>query len=106
MPRTYTTRDISIGTKVSATQAARYREAAGDKMLSEWVREVLDAHVARAPFEQKLMAELWALRYVMVNGLPYTAPNPDAAADEIHKLIAEAEPKKADKGRALLKGTK
>ena len=60
----------SIGTKVSEEEYARIETLAGGRAMSEWVREVLlrevDGRQAR-PAEQILLAEVLALRTILLN---------------------------------------
>jgi hypothetical protein len=55
-----------------------------------------------------VLAELWALRYIVINGLPEiaTAEGRPAAATAINTLLKEADQKKADKARAMLEATR
>lgn len=108
MDTTYEFRSRSVGTKVTEEQFARYTQAAGATSLSEWVRAVLDAHLARAPFEQTLMEELWALRFIVLNGLPeiVSAAERPRVAGIILQLKNEADVRKAAKARVLLGETR
>jgi len=60
----------SIGTKVSEEEYAKLEALAGGRALGEWVREVLlrelDGGQAR-PAEQTLLAEVLALRTILLN---------------------------------------
>ena len=91
----------SVTAKVTAADYAKCERAAGNVSVSEWARGLLlrevDQH-ARPPFEQHVMAELWALRYIVINGLP--------TLDAIDTFIHEADQKKVDKARAILEATR
>ena len=60
----------SIGTKVSEEEYAQLEALAGGRAMSEWAREVLlrelDGRQAR-PAEQTLLAEVLALRTILLN---------------------------------------
>jgi hypothetical protein len=45
---------IAVGTKATPEQVARWQEAAGQKTLSEWVRDALDQSLERESLERRL----------------------------------------------------
>ena len=98
----------SVGAKVTEDMYARIVCAAGHTKPGVWVRQLIEAHLERGPYEQKLMEEFWALRFIVLNGLPQLAPENDrpAMAARINSLNQQAEQRKADKAAALLKGTR
>jgi hypothetical protein len=100
----YKKRMISVTAKVNENQYARLRAAAGEKSMAEWIRQVIEFELDRKPFEEQLLAELWALRYIVLNGLPAVAGESDrtAVSAVIFALKTEADEKKADKAKALL----
>jgi hypothetical protein len=98
----YKRRMILVTTKVNEDKYQQFRAAAGDKTVAEWVREVLDVELERRPFELQLMEQLWALRYVLLNTLPFIAPQPSVVTDVTRKLIDEAERKKTSRAVAIL----
>jgi hypothetical protein len=67
---------------------------------------VLERFVYEAPAETTIMEELWALRYIVLNGLPELATDPPAAMAAIATIRAEADQKKHDKAAAILAGTR
>jgi hypothetical protein len=85
---------------------AKAREVPG-RTCAELAREVLEDYLTRGPIEQRLMEELWAFRNIFVNILPELVLS-DAQRDRLKAAFAvirdEAEAKKAEKARAILKG--
>lgn len=71
---------------------------AGRTPLCEWARREFETHVARKPIELRMIEELLALRYILVNALP--------APTEIDTFIKEADETKAAQARALLDGAR
>ncbi len=55
-------RTKSVGTKVTDGEYAMLERLAGERPMSEWVRQVLLSVVTRHPVEEVLVAELLALR--------------------------------------------
>ena len=60
-------RTKSVGTKVTDGEYAMLESLAGGRPLSEWVRQVLLSVVTRHPIEEVLLAELLALRTILLN---------------------------------------
>jgi len=86
-----------VSTKLTEAEYATCAELAGSKSLSEWTREVLLAAVTRRPIEELLLAEVLALRTIVVN-LQFAvvtrgAPTPD----QMQGLIGRADREKAQK---------
>jgi hypothetical protein len=91
----------SVTAKVTAADYAKCERAAGTVSVSEWARGLLLRALdqqGRVPVEQTVMAEVWALRYIVINGLP--------TLEAIDTFIREADRKKADKARAILEGAR
>src|SRR5437879_3634188 len=59
-------RTKSVGTKVTAAEYARLEALAGEQSISQWVREVL-LDATRTPVNRVLLAELLALRTILLN---------------------------------------
>jgi hypothetical protein len=98
----------SLSAKVTQRTYDAVVQAAGDKKPGIWIRELIEVHLARRAFEQQLLEEIWALRYIVINGFPAvaTADGRAAVASAIHTLIKEADQKKADRARAMLEVTR
>ena len=107
-------RTKSIGTKVTNEEYAELERAAqtGGKTLGEWCREVMLANVnGHAPKDlphggsesQALMAELVALRTILLNVL-YKQVNGDTlTAEEMQQLIERADADKLKKAAERLR---
>src|SRR5215472_15020506 len=101
-------RTKSIGTKVTNEEYAELERAAqtGSKTLGEWCREVMLANVnGHAPGDlphggsesQTLMAELIALRTILLNVLYKQANGETLTAEEMQQLIERADADKFKK---------
>jgi hypothetical protein len=103
-------RTRSITTKLTDDEYARVQRTAGEKTVSEWARGLVLRELQqldRPPVEQQLMAELWALRFIVLNTFPAVVPLPDdreALIALLRRLIQEADQKKARKAQVILEG--
>ncbi len=90
----------SIGTKVSEEEYVRLEALAGGRAISEWVREVLlrelDGGQAR-PAEQTLLAEMLALRTILLNAFYRLAEGEKLTAEELQSFIDRADASKVQK---------
>ncbi len=105
-------RTKTLGTKVSEEEFAQLEVAASERglTLSEWCRETLLASVngqeeksadsGRA--DQALMAELVALRAILLNVLFKLANGEKPTAEEMQRLIERADADKLKKARERL----
>jgi ActR/RegA family two-component response regulator len=102
------TRVRSLGTRVTESEYQRVLAATDGASPSEWVRALVLARLDRARVEETVLAELWALRYIVINGFAEiaTADARAAVATAINTLLKEADQKKADKAKAMLEGTR
>jgi len=95
----------SIGTKVSEEEYARLEALAGGRAIGEWVREVLlrelDGGQAR-PAEQTLLAEVLALRTILLNLHFTVAKGETITAEEMQAIIDRADAGKAKKAAERL----
>ncbi len=83
-----TPRTKSISTKVTEEDYAQFEARAGDQTISEWARETLLRAAKPSPAEQTIMAELLALRMILMNILFTIAnrePLTSTAMDDIIK---------------------
>jgi hypothetical protein len=81
-----TPRSKSISTKVTEEEYTQFEILAGDQTISEWVRDVLLKAAKPSPAEQTMVAELLALRMILMNILFTIAnrePLTDTAMDDI-----------------------
>ena len=105
-------RTKTLGTKVSEEEFAQLERAASERglTLSEWCRETLLASVngqeeksaASGRADQALMAELVALRAILLNVLFKLANGEKPTAEEMQRLIDRADADKLKKARERL----
>jgi hypothetical protein len=105
-------RTKSIGTKVSEEEFARLEQAAqkASKTLGEWCREVMLASTNRQPEKlngigdeaHAVMAEVVALRAILLNVLFKQAKGEPLTAEEMQRLIDRADSDKLKKARVRL----
>jgi hypothetical protein len=91
-----------ISTKVTAEEFARFEALAGEQTISEWVRAVLLKAATPNPAETILLAELLALRAILLN-LHFTICNGEpVTADTMRRLIDRADQDKIPTARGRL----
>jgi hypothetical protein len=110
-------RTKTLGTKVSEEEFAQLEAAASERglTLSEWCRETLLASVNgqeeksadpsgadQALFARSIMAELVALRAILLNVLFKLANGEKPTAEEMQRLIDRADSDKLKKARERL----
>ena len=109
-------RTKTVGTKLSEPEFAQLEAAARERglTLSEWCRQVLlasgNGHVSKAAEantdsgsgQQALMAELVALRTILLNVLYKQAHGETLTAEEMQRLIERADADKLKKAQARL----
>ena len=105
-------RTKTLGTKVSEEEFAQLEAAASERglTLSEWCRETLLASVNgqgvksadSGGADQALMAELVALRAILLNVLFKLANGEKPTAEEMQRLIDRADSDKLKKARERL----
>jgi len=100
------TRTRSLGTKVTEDEYQRALTAAGAKPTSEWVREVVLAHLDRRPLEHVLLEELVVLRIYFLNAVQAARSGEPMTYEAAEGHITRAEAVKADRARALLDGAR
>jgi hypothetical protein len=62
-----TPRSKSISTKVTEEEYTQFEVLAGNQTISEWVRDALLKAAKPSPVEQTIVAELLALRMILMN---------------------------------------
>ena len=100
-------RDRSLGTKLSEVEYARVESAAlsAGVGLSEWCRTAVlraAAPEGNTPPEAALMAELLALRAVLLNVVYRMANGERVSQDEMRQLIERADRDKHTRAAAML----
>ena len=81
-----TPRTKSISTKVTEEEYTQFEALAGEQTISEWARDALMRAAKPSPAEQTIMAEVLALRMILVNILAIIAnrePLTDTNMDDI-----------------------
>lgn len=94
-----TRRTKSVGTKVTDGEYAMLESLAGERPMSEWVRQVLLSVVTRHPVEEVLVAELLALRTILLNLHFALANGQTPAVDAMQRLIERADQEKMRKAK-------
>jgi hypothetical protein len=88
MPRP---RSKSISTKVTDEEYAHFEALAGDQTISEWTRAVLLKATKSSPAEQTIVAELLALRTILMNILFYIANREQLTSTAMDDIIKHAD---------------
>jgi hypothetical protein len=91
---------------VSEEEYARLEALAGGRAMSEWVREVLlrelDGSQPR-PAEETVLAEVLALRTILLNAFYRLAEGEKLTAEELQSFIDRADANKVQKATERLK---
>ena len=95
-------RSKSISTKVSEEEYAQLVALAGTQTISEWVRTVLLKAAKLSGAEQAILAELLALRTIVVNLHFSLAQGQTLSTEDMQRLIERADQSKFDKARQRL----
>jgi hypothetical protein len=93
----------AINIKVRQIDYEQLERLAGDRSVTEWGRDILLRELAGPdPFQLALMEQFWALRYILLNGLPLLASDVLEATKTLRAFVEGADERKADRARALL----
>jgi hypothetical protein len=104
MPRP---RSKSISTKVTEQDYALFEALAGDQTISEWTRDALLKAAKASPAEQTIVAELLALRTILINILFTIANREQLTSTTMDSIIEHADAGKLAKAMdRLLSATK
>jgi len=95
-------RTKSISTKVTDEEYAQFEALAGEQTISEWAREVLLKATKPNAGEQTMLAEVLALRTILLNVHFAVSQGQTLTADEMQQLIARADQDKLSKARQRL----
>ena len=90
-----TPRSKSISTKVTEEEYSQFEALAGDQTISEWVRDVLLKAARPSPAEQTIMAELLALRMILMNILFTIANREPLTSMAMDDIIERADASKS-----------
>jgi hypothetical protein len=92
-----TPRSKSISTKVTEEEYAQFETLAGDQTMSEWVRDALLKAARPSPAEQTIVAELLALRMILMNILFTIANREPLTTTAMDDIIQRADASKSAK---------
>src|SRR5262245_59891554 len=90
-------RTKSVGTKVTEDEYAALARLAEGQTLSEWVRDVLLAIATPRPADHVLLAEMLALRTIVLNLHLPVASGDTPTTDAMKRLIERADEDKSRK---------
>jgi len=92
-----TPRTKSISTKVTEEEYTQFEGLARDQTISEWARETLMKAAKPSPAEQTIVAELLALRMILVNILGIIANREPLTGTDMDDIINRADASKLAK---------
>jgi len=95
-------RTKSISTKVTDEEYAHFEALAGEQTISEWARDVLLKATKPNAGEQTVLAELLALRMILLNMHFAVSQGQALTAEEMQQLIERADQNKLSKARQRL----
>ncbi len=95
-------RTKSISTKVTDEEYAQFEALAGEQTISEWAREVLLKATKPNAGEQTMLAEVLALRTILLNVHFAVSQGQTLTTEEMQQLIARADQDKLSKARQRL----
>jgi hypothetical protein len=91
-----------LSTKLTNAEYATLEALAGDQSISEWAREVLLQAATRRAAEQIIVAELMALRTILLNLHFAVAAGETVTTDTMQRLIEQADHDKIRKAQERL----
>ncbi|MGC2330203.1 MAG: hypothetical protein WA581_02015 [Candidatus Acidiferrales bacterium] len=94
----------SIGTKVSEEEYAQLEALAGGRAIGEWVREVLLREVDGRRTEEIVLAEVLALRTILLNAFYKLAQGEKLTEEGMQAIIDRANAAKVQKAIERLAG--
>ena len=92
----------SITTKVTDDQYAKLQVLAGDRTLSEWARDILLAATRSRSVDEVIVAELMALRTILLNLHYAVATGQVMTPETMQRLIDRADQDKVQKAHERL----
>ena len=95
-------RTKSISTKVTDEEYAQLEVLAGEQTISEWARDVLLKATKPNAAEQSVLAEVLALRTILLNLHFAVSQGQTLTAEEMRQLIERADQNKLSKARERL----
>jgi len=95
-------RTKSVSTKVTDEEYALFEALAGEQTISEWARDVLLKVAKPNAGEQTVLAELLALRTILLNIHFAVSQGRTLTAEEMQQLIERGDQNKLSKARQRL----
>ncbi len=95
-------RTKSISTKVTDEEYAQFEALAGEQTISEWARDVLLKATKPNATEQTVLAEVLALRTILLNVHFAVSQGQTLTAEDMRQLIERADQNKLSKARQHL----
>jgi hypothetical protein len=95
-------RTKSISTKVTDEEYAQFEALAGEQTISEWAREVLLKATKPNAGEQTMLAEVLALRTILLNVHFAVSQGRMLTSEEMQQLIERADQNKLSRARQRL----
>jgi hypothetical protein len=95
-------RTKSISSKVTDEEYAQFEALAGKQTISEWARDVLLNATKPNATEQTVLAEVLALRTILLNIHFAVAQGQTLTAEKMQQLIERADQNKLSKARQRL----
>ncbi len=92
-------RTKSISTKVTDEEYALFEALAGEQTISEWVRDVLLKATKPNTGEQTVLAEVLALRTILLNIHFAVSQGRTLTAEAMQQLVERADQNKLSKAR-------
>src|SRR5437660_11101023 len=92
-------RTKSISTKVTDEEYAQFEALAGGQTISEWAREVLLKATKPNAGEQTMLAEVLALRTILLNLHFAVSEGQTLTGEDMRQLIERADQNKLSKAR-------
>ena len=95
-------RTKSVSTKVTDEEYAQFEALAGEQTISEWARDVLLKATNPNAGEQTVLAEVLALRTILLNIHFAISQGQTLTVEEMQQLIDRADQNKLSKARQRL----
>ncbi|MGB7282696.1 MAG: hypothetical protein WBE13_10575 [Candidatus Acidiferrum sp.] len=95
-------RTKSVSTKVTDEEYAQFEALAGEQTISEWARDVLLKATKPNAGEQTVLAEVLALRTLLLNIHFAISQGQTLTVEEMQQLIERADQNKLSKARQRL----
>ena len=95
-------RTKSVSTKVTDEEYAQFEALAGEQTISEWARAVLLKATKPNAGEQTVLAEVLALRTILLNIHFAVSQGQTLTVEEMQQLIERADQNKLSKARDRL----